>query len=305
MLNATNSVVGLLEAPSTGETSNSIPFNVGEITGWSFENLTRITPIVRKNFRLDITMTNSFQGNEVKDLGGAQPIFDGFDINVIKEGLPKYTFYHYKVKGALFDQNGEYAGVDVTTDRVDLGNPLPDYKGSFSFTLDMYNFVNLYVLTDWSVGNKALYYTRRFQILFRNDVEYNQLYEQLFGVDYDGDGNVPTQLTPGTPEYTDAANRFAKLNPNYRGNFVYDASYFKLREITLSFNITKFAKPYIGNYVSKLILAFSGTNLLTFTDYPGPDPEVNWSGALSGERGQDFLTLQHPRTYTMTLRIEL
>lgn len=294
LMNATNSVVGLLEAPSTGITSNAVPFNVGEIDGWSFENVIKITPIVDRNYRLDMTLTNSFQGNEVKDLGGAQPIFDGFDINVIKEGLPKYTFYDVKVLGAQFDETtGEYIGINATDDRVDLGNPYPDYRGSFSFNLDLFNFANLYVLTDWTVGNKMFYYTRRWQILFGNDVEYNNLNDKL------------ATLTPGTAEYISTANKLAKLNPNYPSNFVYDASFFKLREISLSFNITKFVKPYVGNYFDKLMLAFSGSNLWTLTDYPGPDPEVNWSGAIDNERGQDFLTLQHPRTYTMTLRVEL
>lgn len=293
LLNATNSIVGFDEAPSTGKITNAIPFNVGKINGWSFENVIRYTPIVSRNVRLDLTLINSFQDNEVKSLGGAQPIFDGFDINVIKEGLPKHEFYHYKVIGAEFDANGNYIGPKVTDDRVSLGNPIPPYKGSFSFNLDLFNFANLYVLTDWNVGNKTMYYTRRFQILYGNDVEYNNLNDQL------------ANLTPGTPEYKAVAEKLAKLDPGYRGNFVYDGSFFKLREVTLSFNLTKYLKPYVGNYVDKLMLAFSGNNLLTITNYPGPDPETSWNGARSLSRGQDFLTLQHPRTYTMSLRIEL
>lgn len=316
ILNADNSIVGFDEAPSTGKITNAIPFNVGKIQGWSVEHTLRMTPIMSRNVRLDLTLINSYQKNEVKDLGGAQPIFDGFSHSVIKKGLPKYEFYMQKVNGALLDPNtGLYAGVDATADRVSLGNPIAPYKGSFSFNLDLFQFANLYMLADWNIGNKTMYYTRSFMIAFRNDVEYGRLYEQVINpvrvanglspIDYDANGVIETPLTPGTPEYEKAANQYAKLQRAYPSNYLYDGSYFKLREITLSLNLSKYLNPYIGNYVSKVVLAFSAVNVLTITDYPGTDPEINFDGARSGFRGQEFLTLQHPRTYTMTLRFEL
>ncbi|NIR50662.1 TonB-dependent receptor, partial [candidate division KSB1 bacterium] len=84
-----DSIILFRNAPSTGKTRTSVPFNIGQASGRGIETLFQGSPIRTKNFGLDFTLINSFQDNEVDDLGGAQPIFDGFDINVVKEGLRK------------------------------------------------------------------------------------------------------------------------------------------------------------------------------------------------------------------------
>ena len=48
---------------------------------------------------------------------------------------------------------------------------------------------------------------------------------------------------------------------------------------------------------------YSIQNVWTKTDYDGPDPEINWSGADASERGQDFLTLQNPKTHTIGITV--
>ena len=50
-------------------------------------------------------------------------------------------------------------------------------------------------------------------------------------------------------------------------------------------------------------LAFSARNVFQSTLYDGLDPEVNFNGARSLSRGQDFLTLQNPRQYFLTLSL--
>ena len=50
-------------------------------------------------------------------------------------------------------------------------------------------------------------------------------------------------------------------------------------------------------------LAFSARNLFQTSLYDGLDPEVNFDGARSLSRGADFLTLQNPRSYFLTLTL--
>jgi hypothetical protein len=44
-------------------------------------------------------------------------------------------------------------------------------------------------------------------------------------------------------------------------------------------------------------------NLLTFTNYSGFDPEVNFAGTANTTLGVDFYTFPHPRTYTFGVNI--
>jgi hypothetical protein len=44
---------------------------------------------------------------------------------------------------------------------------------------------------------------------------------------------------------------------------------------------------------------FSGQNLLTFTNYTGLDPEVNYRGNDNAVIGTDFFTFPQVRSYTV------
>jgi TonB-dependent SusC/RagA subfamily outer membrane receptor len=329
---AVNSIIDFNNAPSTGKTASAVPFNIGESKGWGIESLFQARPISTRNFQLDISITNNYQTNEVTDLGGAQPIYDGFDLNVIKEGLPKHSFYTWKVLGANFDATGKYTGPIVTendiTDRAtldrfgftdidtlkasrfDYGTPIPTYNGSLSLNLNLFKNFNLYLLADWATGHKRFNMTKLFAIYYAgffggaNNKEYRTLEEQLGVKDYD-DMDI-TALAVGSDEYKAAADRYAKLDRHYDGNFIEDADYLKLREISISYSFKDLLpKMYGKTLITDLVLGLSANNLWTTTKYSGADVELNFTGSRSLTRGQDFLTLQQPRVYNVWLRISL
>lgn len=289
---AENSIIGKELAPSTGKTATAIPYNIGSVESWGIESLIQATPIRTTNYELSLSLIWNYQTNEVTDLGGAQPIYDGFGDNVIKEGLPKHEFYIQKVTGARFDQNGEYAGVIVTPEPVDLGNPIPDHTGSFTVNFRFFKNFTLYAMADWGLNNKMLNMTQLYATIYGNNQAYNDLEEQL------------NTLTPGTAEYIDAANKYAQMDPSYDGNFVEDADYFKLREVSFSYSFVDLLPVfYVNNYIKDIVVGFSARNIYTSTKYSGPDVEVNFDGSRSLSRGIDFLTLQNPKTYTFFVRV--
>ena len=290
---ASNSIVYVTESPSTGLTDRNIPFNIGGMRNWGFEALLKASFIRSSEYGLDLTLNWNYQKNEVTDLGGAEPIYDYFDINVIKEGLPKHEFYARRSLGAKFNPDRTYSGPIVTADRVDLGNPIPNHTGSFSINFKFLNNFDFYVITSWALNRKMLNITKQFAASLGNIPEYNKLQTEL------------NQLTPGTKEYIDAANQYAKMDPDYNGNYVEDAQYFKFREISLSYSFKDLISQTGYNYIKDIIVGVSALNLWTLTNYSGADPEINFNGSRSLERGQDFLTLQHPRTYNFWVRINL
>lgn len=306
---AKDSIIPFRNAPSTGKTVTSIPFNIGAIDGWGLESLLQARYNFGRNFKLDLNIVNNYQTNEVTDMGGGQPVFDGWAVNVIKEGLSKHAFYTETVHGALFNDDGTYAGADVDEEKSYQGTPIPDYNGSFSTNFRLFKNFNIYLLADWATGHSIYNNTKLFSIFYAgyfggaNNKVYRQLEDQLDVTDYYPD---QAPLTPGTEEYIAAAHKFAKLDPDYDSNFIEKADYFKLREISLSYSFKDLLPKYFGtSLVSDFTIGLSGRNLWTATSYSGIDVEVNSDGARSLSRGQDFLTVQHPRVYNIWFKVSL
>ena len=93
-------------------------------------------------------------------------------------------------------------------------------------------------------------------------------------------------------------------------NFVFDASYIRLRELGLYYTVpAKFLESGFGKVVQSVRLGFSAQNLVTITDYYGYDPEVsnfntgNAGGALTG--GVDLAPFPLAKRYFFHLNIGL
>ena len=319
---AENSIIDFENAPSTGLTASDVPFNVGSATGWGVESNLSATVLNTRNYGLDFNFLWSYSENEVDDLGGAQPIFDGFDVNVIKEGLPRDAFFTWSTR-ATFDENGVYAGPELTTtdtdgdgepDRAMFGIPYPKHTGSFSTNVRFLGNFNLYVLTDWAIGNSIFNNTAVFQKIFGSYRKRNVAGVQIGELDAADvgleDENIEV-FQPGTEAYREAAETFAQTEHTFQGlaldgNFIEEADFFKLREVSLRYDFTDLLRRSgINTYVRNVAFTLSARNLLTFTPYSGADPEVNFAGARSASRATDFLTLPSPRVIYGTITLTL
>jgi hypothetical protein len=243
-------------------------------------------------------------------MGGAQPIYDGFSVNAYAEGYPKHAFYAWVSEGAEFNEDGTYAGPIVSEDRVFLGVPWPKYNGSFSLNLRIFRNFRVNCLAEWATDLQMVNETKLFGIYLgsafgigANNKRYRELQDML-GVDEWYEEIEP--LTPNTDAYRTAADEYAKLDYRYDGNFVEDADYFKIREVSVSYSFKDLIPKIWGTpLISDLIIGFSGRNLWTTTKYSGADVEMNYAGSRSLTRGNDFLTLMQPTVYTGWIRISL
>ncbi len=326
---AQGSIIGFQNVPSTGRIASTVPFNVGAKRGQGVEMEANFTAFSTRQNALSLTAIYSYQTNKVLDLAGAQPIYAGQ--NVTKEGLPDKAYYTYRTV-AGFDEEGVFTGPvpatldeDGTPAREFLGNPIPAHSGSLSFDFRFLRNFNLYALMDFTDGLSALSYTRQFQSFFNGIRERNVAGYQLgigpfagltdeelraqnvgYLADLDAGG-----LEPGTEAYRQAAETYARTNAfttagvSPLGNFVEDADYLKLREVSLSYDVSDLVNRFaLGReYVERASLALTGRNLLTFTEFSGMDPEANWHGARGSQRRAHFATLPSPRTYTVTLTL--
>ena len=349
---ATNSLVGKQNSPSTGLTESEEPVNVGKMEMDGTELLLKYSTDIGAvigfpNFlSTDISYAISKNNNKVISMDDgnfeAQPIYDQFDMQVIQPGLPKYAFYNFKVLGASFDsETGLYTGVQLDTvtnamwqaDSVYLkryafatgvGDPFKQYLGRsapneirhLSLNLKIMKNFKVYALWDWKLGVMMQNDTKRYThpSYLANSKHMDEIADRLgLGgsepesgvdvlVDFDDDGNISGIKSGKESEYGDVATAYAKMDWVYPHNWLRDASFSKLRELSFSYNIGSLDRLGIKQ-ISDVQVSYSIQNVWTKTDYDGADPEVSHNGAVSGIRSVDFLTLQNPRTHTFGITV--
>ncbi len=308
--NALNSIVGLVNAPSTGKTITAQPYNVGKLENSGFETLLQYTPFNTVDYSLNLSLIWNYQQNKVTDMGIAPPQYFGFNsVQTIQNGFPKAQYYVQKVTGPRYSANGKYDhtnGPLKTTERYDMGSPVPDHTGSFTVNFKFLKNFTFYGFAEWALNYKVYNYTQPFSARFGNFPEYNK-YMWILGLNELATGVAPTslpQLTPGTDAYKQAAEEFALLDwRNYAG-WIQDADYIIIREVSLSYDFTDLLREFdVNTYLKGLQAGISVRNLARITQYTGPDVEFNSTGGRGNARAMDFATLQTPRTVNFWLRI--
>jgi hypothetical protein len=79
---------------------------------------------------------------------------------------------------------------------------------------------------------------------------------------------------------------------------VEDASYIRLRNVTIAYT---FPKSSLGNTFSGVRVSLSGTNLYTWTNYLGYNPEVNNNEDNVNVQGEDYGAYPLARIFTLGL----
>lgn len=300
-----NTIINFNPAPSTGFGQETVPRNAGEVLNQGVELGVGLTPYRTARHQVDIDINYSYRTTEVQDLGGSPPIAGPFDLNYQVEGLPKNVFYTQEVLGAQFNDAGEFLGPEIRRDengdpvRTAQGAPAPDHFGGVRLNVRLFKNLSITGFAEYAAGQQVFNNTELFAALFGNSKRRSDLQDRLFGNEEEG----IEPLDPGSAEYIDVANQLAFTNPNFDANYIEDADWLKLREISVRYNFNDLLRKAGVTQVRDFSITLAGRNLFTFTDYSGPDPEVNFDGARGQIQGQDFLTLQTPRNFSLILTL--
>ncbi|RYJ37473.1 Omp121 family outer membrane protein [Flavobacterium anhuiense] len=307
--NTTNQILSIETPTQTGYTRAWI--NGGDVQNKGFEVTVNATPIKTKDFSWQATVNWSTNKNEVISLGGASQIslgsFQG--VNYVAEvGKPVGQLvgsgYTYLNGEKVIRSNGRY----LQSAGVVIGNVAPDWIGgfnnvltyknlSFNFLIDVKKGGDVYSL-DQQYGHTTGIYESTVSNN-HNGVPQREPVAQgggilLDGVKQDGTPNNVTASVTGTDGYY-----FYNSMPQQQ--YVYDASYVKLREIGLSY---KLPKRFLENtFISNMVFALNGSNLwIIHKNLPYADPEA---GASSGNL-QGFQTGVLPTTkeYSFTMKVQ-
>lgn len=239
------------------------------------------------------TVNLTFLENEVTDLNSDEPVLFGFASAVIK-GEPINTFYGLKWLGVdpatgesrFLDDNND--GIISGEDLVVIGDHSPDLLGGITTTMT-YKGIQLDAFFQFVEGVDV----------YNNTLVFSQNVSAPWGLTKDvlrrwrqpGDvTDIPKATTMTTTEFTNDNSRFLS-----------DGSYLRLKNVTLAYN-------FPTNIVSKANMRsarvyIQGQNLLTWTGYNGPDPEVSTFGFTNTALGTEFLTFPNTKMYAIGVNI--
>lgn len=264
----TDALLNVPVAPSIGLTSELR--NIGEIQNTGVEISISGDVVKTKDWYVSLGASYTYNKNKVKKLYNGEDIISG--LNIIKEGLPLYTFYLTRYAGvnptngdALYYTEDGSVTNEFNTYNVpmDKKSPNPTYFGSFTLNASYKQF-ELSAELYYSGGNYLFNRTRYFlESDGRDGAKKNQSPVLLYDSwKQPGDiTDIPRQTTTATPAFQ--TDRWLE-----RGDYA------RLRNVTLSYRFSDTNWLKKANINSIRVYA-QAQNILTFTKYKGVDPEVN------------------------------
>lgn len=289
-----------VQIPGTSGFTSTLK-NVGNLENKGFEfnvNTFNLTG----DFKWNTTFNFSTNDNKITNLDG-QVLTGGLGFNRALEGEPLGVFFGKEFAGVdpangnalfnVYDADGVLTGTTTVfnnaTDRI-LGNPNPDFIGGFGNSF-AYKGFDLNVL---------------FQFVQGIDANISGHGRWSRGNGLFEDNSVTDQLkswTAANPNTSVPEARYLSTNGNqFSSRYIVDASYVRLKNVTLSYTVPRQLLRNTG--LTKVRLYGTGVNLLTFTDYPAWDPEMNTDFAAGNiGLGNDFYTAPQAKTITFGIDI--
>lgn len=289
-------------SPTTGYLQRLM--NAGTMKNAGFEALLSVTPVQSNGFTWTVTGNYSRNRNEVVELAaGVERIIIGNGLfgDVRLEATQGKPYGAIWGGGFLRDDQGRIlidGGIPVLADTfVYHGSIQPDWTGGLSNQISFRN-VSLTALLDIRSGGRIMSYTNYVgsysgvlaTSLRGREIEWNEPGIVAQGIDIvTGQPNVDTVTAE-----TYFQNLFGNVEP-----YVYDASYVKLREVRVGYDLS----PAMANRLlaESVSLALIGRNLGLWTDVPNIDPEFAYS---SGNfQGIEYALPGNTRSFGISVRI--
>ena len=191
-------------------------------------------------------------------------------------------------------------GIIDENDRVVIGDPNPDFYGSFSSKISIKNFT-LDAYFTYSFGNDIYNALRAKLESGGSVVDAQSIYAwNRFLVDNQSVKVLNRWRTEG--QITDQPKSTygdPMGNARFSDRWIEDGSYIKLKSVTLSYKL-----PLKNSFVDGLTLWASANNLFTLTKYLGIDPEVSVGNSVLYQ-GIDIGLLPNTRSYFFGVKLNL
>jgi TonB-linked SusC/RagA family outer membrane protein len=296
--NHTKNMIVYENAPTISGLSYIVT-NSGALKNTGWEASVNASPVYTKNLKVDVGVTFSQYKATITALPDDEIETDFAGATYLtKVGGTPNAFYGYKSNGVFATdaaaaasglsirntdgslrafQGGDIHFSDLNNDRIIdandrfvIGNPNPDFVGSAYLNITWKN-ITLSSLFTFVKGNDVYNYPRR--MLESMSGYTNQTEAVLHRWRNDGQQTDMPKATYGDP----------MGNARFSDRWIEDGSYFRLRNLSLVYNI-----PLKAGFVKYAAVSLTGNNLFTFTKYKGYDPEFNATSSVFGQ-GVDML----------------
>lgn len=285
--------------------------NAGQVTRKGIELELNLRPVVSRNFNWDLSFNyamNRSVVDRVSDQTDLFTIYSNFVSQPSIVGIAGQQWGQIRSPAGIRRINGlpviDNAGLYQTDDNVNLGTVLPNYTGGF-FNSFNYRGITLTATVDFQQGGKYFSFTDmngKYSGLTKESADINDKGVNVREpVSAGGGVHVYGVLEDGKPydTYVSGYNYFRQFSSNNIWDYsTFDASYVKLREVSLGYeipvkNLGSFAKTF-----KRATISVVGRNLwLIYATNRGIDPsEIADTYAENG---------QQPGTRSLGLNIKL
>jgi len=307
----TNQIITAQITPASGYTRRY--YNAGEIANWGTELTLSGTPIQKKKFSWNILVNYAKNNSEVVSLIDGVNSFQLNALSVLVFAEVGHPYNIIRGTGWKKDEQGRKLvaadGKPLLDENAYLGNSLPDWTGGISNSFKFKNF-NLSFLVDIRSGGRFISgsyrrgYTSGARIETLEGREDYFLHSYIYG---ESAANLTGGYIHKDAYFIDGTPNNKYLTPQSNGSSdaysesIFDASYVKLRETVVSYNIpSSFLKK---SFLSSAKIGVSGRNLWTiYKNTPiGIDPE---SSVTSGNgQGIENGSLPPMRTFGLDIKL--
>jgi len=289
--------------------------NGGELSNKGAEFSADLKLINLSTFKWELGASIGHYTNKIESLPDGNYVTSIYGADVLTSvGNPAGVFYGYKTMGVLttaeaaasanlrvIDEDGvshyfeagdmhfddlNNDGIIDDKDRQVIGNPNPDFYGSFNSKIDFMNFT-LDLLFTYSYGNDV--YNALRANLESGSMPHNQTTAMLNRWFYEGQETSQPRVA-----YTDPMG-----NARFSDRWIEDGLYLRFKTLSLGYNV-----PLKGTVIKGLKFWISADNLFTLSNYLGRDPEVSIKSDVLYQ-GIDAGMLPVTRSYFVGVKMNL
>ncbi|MFT4072910.1 MAG: SusC/RagA family TonB-linked outer membrane protein [Dysgonamonadaceae bacterium] len=323
-----NQIMGMASSWTSGYNYRLI--NAGEIENKGIEIALNTRPVQVKDFSWDLNLNFSKNTNRVKSLVDGMDMFE----------LEKAPWLDVQVAAKVGENYGSIVGPDFKrNDKGDilidtqtglpqydksnhvLGNASWDWTGGATTTLN-YKSVTLSAIFDVKVGADLYSMSARAAhesgksketLAGREGWYKSEEQRQAAGIAKGSSNWKPTGgfVAPGVIDNGDGTYRpndilvnpedyWMSVSRNAPAMFIYDNTYVKCREITLSYNVPQ---PWLKNIVKNLTVSFVARNpFIVWKNIPNIDPDSNYNNTTG--MGMEYGSLPSRKSYGFNINVK-
>ncbi len=309
----------LVQAPILASVGAGAPYiNGGDVRNTGVELALTWNSRIGKDFNYNIGVNGAYNKNKVGNIptedgiihGSTNQLYDNSsEFYRAENGKPIGYFWGYKTAGIFQNereitdwiaagngvlqnnvQPGDVKYVDVNgdgvideSDKVNLGNGMPDFTFGFNLGFDYKGF-DFFILATGTTGNKIVQSYRGHTNKYANYT--TSILDRWTG---EGTSNKIPRVTE------------QNINWQFSDLYVHDGDYLRISNITVGYDLSRLIRNL--KVFSQVRVYAQVQNAFTFTKYDGMDPEIGY-GTDNWVSGVDIGYYPRPRTFLFGVNLK-